>query len=69
MAAAAQAPAPGGARGAKDPREIEASVVQKTAAAELARARARAIDSQSRLKALGAALGASVSGGGSVEPT
>jgi hypothetical protein len=44
--------------GVKDPREVQAAVAQKNASAELALARARAIDSQSRLKALGAALSA-----------
>jgi hypothetical protein len=59
MPAAAQAPPPPPPPpplGVKDPREVEATVAQKSAAAELARARARAIDSQSRARQLGAAL-------------
>jgi len=44
--------------GAKNPAEVQATVEQKTAAAELSRARARAIDSQSRMRQLGAALSA-----------
>jgi hypothetical protein len=59
--AAAQVAAPQ-TPGVKDQREIQASVAQKSASAELSLARARAIDSQSRLKALGAALGALGSG-------
>ncbi len=59
MSAAAQQPsAPTPSRGAKDPAEVRASVAQKTAAADLSRARARAIDSESRMKQLGAALSA-----------
>jgi len=56
MNAAAQMPAVGAMRGAKDPAEVQASVAQKAAAADLARARARAIDSESRMKQLGIAL-------------
>jgi hypothetical protein len=56
--AVAQQPPPALSQGAKDPAEVRASVVQKTAAADLSRARARAIDSESRMKQLGAALSA-----------
>ena len=57
MTAAQQHPQAGG-RGPKDPAEVQASVAQKTAAADLSRARARAIDNESRVKQLGAALSA-----------
>ena len=58
MMAAKQTPQAGPAPGGKDPAEVRASVAQKTAAADLSRARARAIDAESRLKQLGAALSA-----------
>jgi hypothetical protein len=57
MSSAVPAPA-AAARGDKNPAEIQATVAQKTAAAELSRARARALDSQSRMKQLEAALSA-----------
>jgi hypothetical protein len=56
MTAAAQGAAQ--PAGVKSAAEVQASVAQKSAAADLARARARALDAESRLKQLGLALSA-----------